>query len=238
MVRTALVTGGSGGIGSACVRALAPDHHVAVQYRSNESAATALVDELGGAGTEVRPVQADVTEADAVVSMVETVTDDLGAIDVLVNSAGVMKGKGITELSPSAIEQVLSINLYGTILCTRAVLPAMLELDRAHIVNVASTAGTHGSHGDPVYGASKGGQVAFTRSLASAYTDDGLFTNAVAPGAVETEMFPDEWVAGVERSYPLGRLVRPSEVADAVRFLAETTCISGEVLEIDQGKLI
>jgi NAD(P)-dependent dehydrogenase (short-subunit alcohol dehydrogenase family) len=115
----------------------------------------------------------------------------------------------------------------------------MMEGEEAsHVINVSSTAGAHGSHGDPVYGATKGGQDSFTRSLASVYTKENVFTNAVAPGAVETEMFPDEWVEGVEKSYPQGRLIQPEEVAEAVMFLANTTSISGEVIEIDQGKLL
>jgi 3-oxoacyl-[acyl-carrier protein] reductase len=239
MVRTALVTGGSGGIGSECVRTLSEDHNIAFQYYSNEEAADELVEDLDGTGdTDILPVQANVTDEDDVQEMVSTVEDEFGGIDVLVNSAGIMKGQSIDELSPGNIKQTISINLVGTILCTREALPVMIEGDRSHIINVSSTAGTHGSHGDPVYGASKGGQVAFTRSLASVYTKENVFTNAVAPGAVETEMFPDEWVEGVEKGYPLGRLIQPEEVAEAVVFLANTTSISGEILEIDQGKLL
>lgn len=236
MARTALITGGSGGIGSACVRELAANHDVAFQYYSNEEAAEELVADLG---TDLLPVQANVTDEDDVQEMVSAVEDEFGSIDVLVNSAGIMKGQSIDEISPGSIKQMISINLVGTILCTREALPVMLEEKaESHIINVASTAGTHGSHGDPVYGASKGGQVAFTQSLASAYTKENVFTNAVAPGAVETEMFPDEWVEGVEKGYPLGRLIQPEEVAEAVTFLAKTSSISGEILEIDQGKLI
>ncbi|WP_340100482.1 SDR family oxidoreductase [Salinibaculum salinum] len=239
MVRTALVTGGSGGIGSECVRELSTDHNVAFQYYSNEEAAEELVNELGDDGdTDVLPVQANITDEDDVTEMVSTVEDELGSLDILVNSAGIMKGQGLDDLSPGDIKQTISINLVGTILCTREALPVILESDRGHIINVSSTAGTHGSHGDPVYGASKGGQVAFTRSLASVYTKENVFTNAVAPGAVETEMFPEEWVEGVEKGYPLGRLIQPEEVAEAVVFLTKTTSISGEILEIDQGKLL
>lgn len=238
MARTALVTGGSGGIGSACVRALAADHDVAFQYYSNEAAAEALVDELADEDTRVLPVQANVADQADVESMVETVTEELGTISILVNSAGIMKGEGLGELSPGTIEQMVSINLVGTLLCTRAVLPVMAEAEVGHIVNVSSTAGSHGSHADPVYAATKGGLNALTLSLASIHTKENVFTNAVAPGATETDMFPGEWVEAAEKGYPLGRLVQPEEVADAVVFLTETTSISGEVVEIDQGKLL
>lgn len=239
MPRTALVTGGSGGIGSACVRAIAEDHDVAFQYHSNEAAADELVDELEAeTDTRVLPVQANVTDQADVESMVATVTEELGPIGILVNSAGIMKGQGLQELAPDTIEQMISINLVGTLLCTRAVLPVMAETDVGHIVNVSSTAGSHGSHADPVYAASKGGQNALTLSLASVYTKENIFTNAVAPGATETDMFPGDWVEAARKGYPLGRLVQPEEVAETVKFLTETTSISGEVVEIDQGKLL
>lgn len=239
MSRTALVTGGSGGIGSACVEALAADHDVAFQYYSNETAADALVDELEErTDSRVLAVQANVADPDDVDAMVETVTEELGTISILVNSAGIMKGQRLAELSPDTIQQMLSVNLTGTVLCTRAVLPVMADAEIGHIVNVSSTAGSHGSHADPVYAASKGGQNALTLSLASIYTKENIFTNAVAPGATETDMFPGDWVEAAEKGYPLGRLVQPEEVAETVKFLTETTSISGEVVEIDQGKLL
>lgn len=239
MARTALVTGGSGGIGSACVELLAQEHDVAFQYYSNESAAESLVTDLGErTDTEVLPIQANVTDQADVESMVATVTEELGTIDILVNSAGVMKGQGLQELSPETVQNMISINLVGTLLCTREVLPVMAEAEVGHIVNVSSTAGSHGSHADPVYAASKGGLNALTLSLASIYTEDNIFTNAVAPGATETDMFPGDWVEAAEKGYPLGRLVQPEEVAEAVKFLTETNSISGEIVEIDQGKLL
>ncbi|WP_336361488.1 SDR family NAD(P)-dependent oxidoreductase [Haladaptatus sp. ZSTT2] len=239
MVRTALVTGGSGGIGSACVRALAPECNVAFQYYSNEEAANALVADLEAAGHEnVLALRANVTDEADVEELVAAVTAEFGSLDILVNSAGIMKGQSLEEISAASIDQLISINLVGTILCTRAALPAMVESETGHIINVSSTAGTHGSYGDPVYAASKGGQVSFTQSLASVYTKQNIFSNTVAPGAVETDMFPDEWVEGVKKGYPLKRLVQPEEVAEAVVFLSNTTSISGEVIEIDQGKLL
>lgn len=239
MSRTALVTGGSGGIGSACVRALAEDHDVAYQYYSNQEAVDRLQGDLDSeTDTRTLPVQANVTDSHDVAAMVETVGEELGSIDILVNSAGIMKGQQLGELDPETIQQIISINLVGTLLCTREVLPMLQEGDTGHVVNVSSTAGSHGSHADPVYAASKGGLNALTLSLASIFTEASIFTNAVAPGATETEMFPGDWVEAAEKGYPLGRLVQPEEVAETVKFLTETTSISGEVVEIDQGKLL
>jgi NAD(P)-dependent dehydrogenase (short-subunit alcohol dehydrogenase family) len=239
MARTALITGGSGGIGSTCVQSLTEEYDVAFQYYSNEAAAESLVKELDPQmDTDILSIQANVTDQADIESMVSTVRDEMGSIDILVNSAGVMKGQRLQELSPETIENVISINLVGTILCTREVLPVMANADIGHVVNVSSTAGSHGSHADPVYGASKGGLNALTLSLASIYTKENVFINAVAPGITETEILPDEWVENAEKGYPLGRLVQPEEVAEAVRFLVETTSISGEVVEIDQGKLL
>lgn len=113
----------------------------------------------------------------------------------------------------------------------------MLDGDGGHIVSIASTAGVRGSPTDPVYGASKGAVIAFTRSLARQFTVDGVFANALAPGPTDTPMFAEGRRPAKRESSPIGRLVTPAEVADAVRFFAETGCISGRVLQIDGGDL-
>lgn len=234
----ALVTGGSGGIGRACVRSLAVErgYEVAIHYHSDAESAGELVDELESTGASSTAYQCDVGDPAAVDRMVGHIRDDLGTVDVLVNNAGVAPAESILATSNEELESVLAINLKGTMYCTRAVLPAMLEAGHGRIVNVASSAGIHGSRRDPTYGASKGGMIAFSKSLARAYTADGVFTNVVAPGPTDTQMYRDEWRTNAESNIRIGRLIRPDEIAEAVAFFVDTSSISGKVLEVDGGR--
>lgn len=234
---TVLVTGSSGGIGTACVQELAEDHDVALHYNSDRAGAETAADLAESHGAETVLVQADFTEQSAIEDMVSRVTDDFGALDVLVNNAGVDFHADLLEMTPEEFEATLTINLEGMIHCTRAVLGEMLTDDAGRIVSISSRAGVRGSNTDPVYGASKAGVTGFTLSLARQYTDQGIFSNVVAPGAVDTTMYPDEYRPAKREESPIGRLVKPEEVADSVRLFAETTSISGRVLEIDGGQV-
>jgi 3-oxoacyl-[acyl-carrier protein] reductase len=233
---TALVTGASGGIGRACVRDLADDHDVAVHYHSDREGAEAAVEAAESAGAETLCCRADLADRTAIEAMVDDVAERFGNVDVLVNNAGVFFQTGLLEMTPEEISTTLAVNLEGTIHCTRATLPGMLDGGGGRVVNVASRAGTRGSPSDPVYGASKGGVVAFTRSLARQYTEAGVFSNVVAPGATDTKMYAEERRPAKREASPISRLVKPEEVADAVRFFAEIEAISGRVLEIDGGQ--
>jgi len=168
--------------------------------------------------------------------MVRRAHEELGNIDVLVNSAGVAPDRPILETTPEQLERVLAINLKRAMYCSQAVLPEMLEVGHGRIVNIASSAGTHGSRMDPTYGASKGGMIAFSKSLARSFTAEGIFSNVVAPGPTDTQMYPDERQPTAEANIRIGRLIRPEEVATAVEFFATTSSISGKVLEVDGGR--
>ncbi|MFC6940192.1 SDR family NAD(P)-dependent oxidoreductase [Salinirubellus sp. GCM10025818] len=233
---TAVVTGGSGGIGRACVGELASDHDVAVHYHTDREGAEAAVEAVEDDDAETGIFRADLGDRSEVEGMVDDVVDRFGGVDVLVNNAGVFFQTGLLEMTPEEIETTLSVNVTGTIYCTRAVLPSMLERGGGRIVTVASRAGVKGSPTDPVYGASKGGVIAFTRSLARQYTGDGVFANAVAPGATDTKMYAEERRPAKREASPISRLVKPEEVADAVRFFVDTESVSGRVLEVDGGQ--
>jgi NAD(P)-dependent dehydrogenase (short-subunit alcohol dehydrogenase family) len=237
MTQVALVTGGSGGIGRACVEALASNHDVVVNYYSNEEAATSIVDEITAdpdLGTAI-PYRCDVSDRTAVEEMVETVGDELGDISVLVNNAAVSDRKDFFDVDEASIDRKLAVNVKGTIFPTLAVLPGMLEAGKGNIVNVASTAGTRGIETDVVYGMTKAAMVNFTKSIARLYTSDGVFTNAVAPSVTDTPMQPSEVREWSEDLLPIDRLLRPDEIAEVVRLFAMTESISGKVLEIDGG---
>jgi 3-oxoacyl-[acyl-carrier protein] reductase len=235
MTRTALVTGASGGIGRAITCELGHDHDVLVHYHSDEEAAEAVAADVREEGSRAVVHGGDVADPDAVAAMVERAVDELGPVDVLVNNAALIYRRDLLEASPGDVHRTIAVNLEGQINCAREVLPAMRERGEGRIVNLSSTAGTRGSPSDPAYGASKGGVVGFTKSLSRQYTSDGVFSNVVAPGPTDTEMFPKHRRPGAREALPTDRLLEPAEIAEAVRFFAETTSISGEVLEVDAG---
>ncbi|SDF40731.1 SDR family NAD(P)-dependent oxidoreductase [Halorientalis regularis] len=235
MTRTALVTGASGGIGSATARNLGADHDVVVHYNSDQESAEAVAGDVRDQGQDALVAQCDVTDPEAVTAMVEDVREQLGTIDALVNNAAVLHEAPLEDADDETIQQTLRVNLEGAVYCTRAVLPAMREQGEGRIVNISSTAGTGGSPTDVAYGASKSGLLGLTKSLAKQYTKDGIRTNAVAPGPVKTEMFAEERRPDVRDISPLDRLVEPDEVAEAVRTFATTSAMTGQTLVVDGG---
>lgn len=236
MAPTAIITGGSGGIGRECARALADDHNVIIHYNSNKESASQLADELNDgdshAGNAVID-QCDIADPTAVDEFVDRSLDEFGSIDVLVNNAAVFYTESVLDLSVEEIARTININLLGTMYVTRAILPTMIEQENGRIVTVSSTAGVYGSSTDPSYSASKAGVIGFSKSIANAYTEHGVFSNVVAPTATDTAMYAEERRPAHREKSPLGRLITPTEVAEAVQFLATTTCISGKVLEVD-----
>lgn len=237
MSRTAVITGASGGIGQATARELGRDHDILAHYHSDQAAAEGVADEIRDGGQDVLVHGCDLADPDAAARMIDRARAEFEGIDVLVNNAAVFHRTGLSEISVEDLDQTLDVNLAGPLYVTRAVLPVMLDQDGGHIVNVASTAGTHGSPTDPTYGASKAGLIGFTRSLARCHTDSGIFANAVAPGPTATEMFEEDRRPAARDRSPIDRLIRPEEVASAVRFFATTSSISGEVVDVDAGML-
>lgn len=240
MSPTALVTGGSGGIGQATALAFADDHDVVVQYYSDETGAERVVEEIRGDGGQAMAYQCDVSSRDAVDGLVERARAKFDRIDVLVNNAGVAPDADtdFVDRTPKSIDGTLGVNLVGTMYCTQAVVGEMEDRGHGRIVNVASTAGIHGSPSDPVYGASKGGMVAFTKSLAKRYTADGVLSNVVAPSVTDTPMLPAERREKAKALFPQERIVRPEEVADAIRFATMDFYDSGKVIEVAGGRYL
>jgi 3-oxoacyl-[acyl-carrier protein] reductase len=233
----ALVTGGSGGIGRACAEKLSRSHDVAVHYHTDESSAAKIADKINSESENQASIyQCDLSDLDSVLEMVSEVREEIGQINTLVNNAGIGTKNSIHDCSYDHIDRLISVNLEGTIYCTKAVLPDMMRENPSHIINVSSTAGLHGSRRDPVYGASKGGMIAFSKSLARAYTSENIFSNVVSPGPTETKMYPSENIPEAEENIRIGRLIQPEEIATAVKFFSETTSISGKVLEVDGGR--
>lgn len=235
MTRTALVTGASGGIGGATARDLGRDHDVVVHYNSDRDRAEAVADDIEENGQRALVHGCDLRESDAIEAMVERAREELGGIDVLVNNAGVLHAAALETASDEQIRRTIGVNLEGAIFCARAVLPGMRARGDGWIVNVSSVAGTTGSPTDAAYGASKGGLLGLTKSLAKQYTADGVFTNAVAPGPTKTEMYARERRPAAREQSPIERLVEPEEVAEVIRLFATTSSVTGQTIAVDGG---
>lgn len=235
MTRTALITGASGGIGRAIARDLGQDHNIVVHYNADREGAEIAAEDVRSQGQKAIIHQCDVSNPTAVDEMINHAHDELGGIDVLVNNAAVFHVAEFETVSDEIIQQTTRVNLEGALYCSRAVLPEMRERESGWIVSISSTAGTAGSPTDVAYGASKAGVLGMTRSLATQYTEDGIFANAVAPGPVKTKMFDEERRPATRERSPIDRLIAPEEIASVVRTFATTTAITGETLVVDGG---
>jgi 3-oxoacyl-[acyl-carrier protein] reductase len=230
--RSALVTGGSRGIGRAIAEELArAGASVIVGYRSGADEAEEIAAAIGG-----RAVQADVSQDEEARRLVE----EAGELDLLVNNAGVTRDGLLARMPDEDWETVLRTNLYGAFHTCRAAARGMMRRRRGSIVNITSVVGIHGNPGQSNYAASKGGLIGFTKALARELAPRGVRANAVAPGYIDTALtgvLPDEVTAAILTNTPLGRLGEPQDVAGAVRFLCsdEASFITGEVLLVDGG---
>ena len=230
--KTALVTGGSRGIGAAIVRELArAGAEVVVGYRSGGSEAESIAGEIGG-----RAVQADVASADDAKRIVQ----EAGDVDLLVNNAGITRDGVLARMTDDDWRSVLETNLSSVFYTCRAVSRGMMKRRAGSIVNLSSIVGLHGNWGQTNYAASKGGIVAFTKSLAQELGSRGVRANVVAPGYIKTQLtdaIPDEAQQQMLGLTPLGRFGDPEDVARAVRFLCsdDAAFITGEVLVVGGG---
>ena len=230
--RTALVTGGSRGIGQAIAAELAnAGAQVVIGYRSGAEEAEKVAGEISG-----RAVQADVSDPDEAKRLV----DEAGDVEILVNNAGVTRDGLLARMSDEDWDVVIDTNLRGTFNTCRAVTRGMMKRRTGAIVNVSSIVGVHGNPGQTNYSASKAGIIGFTKSLARELGSRGVRANVVAPGYISTRLtneLPDELKSAMLANTPLGRFGDPEDVAGAVRFLCSDAAafVTGEVLLVDGG---
>ncbi len=241
--RTAVVTGGSRGIGAAIVKGLAfAGATVITLYRENAAAANRVVADVEAGGGHAWSEPVDVRDASAVTGVLDGIAQRQGRLDILVNNAGVVRDGLMPELSEDDWRIVLDTNLYGVVHGTRVAVRHMLRHRWGRIVNVSSVSAWRGHRGQANYAASKAAVNALTRVLASEVGGKGITVNAVAPGLIETEMsrrvlpFAEETIRD---RIPVRRIGRPEDVAPVVTFLAsdEAAYITGQVIAVDGGLL-
>ena len=194
-----------------------------------------MADEINARGV-FQPYCLNLRSEDETRDLARYTAETFGKIDLLVNCAGIGEIAPLTD--SSRWEEIVDINLNGTIRMCRAVLPYMLRRNRGNIINISSVWGDCGSACEAPYSASKGGINAFTKALAKEVGIMGVRVNAVAPGAVDTDMmrvYSAEEIASVERDIPLGRLASPDEIAAAVLFLLDNGYVTGQTLTVDGG---
>ncbi len=238
-MKTALVTGGSRGIGAAVARRLAADgYRVAVNYHFARAQAEALAEELGGIA-----VQADVSDSAQVQKMVDTVLEKFCQLDILVCNAGVAWQGLLQDMRDEEWRKVLGTDLDGVFFCCRAVLPHMIGQKSGKIVTMSSMWGQVGASCEAAYSAAKAGVIGLTRALAKEVGPSGISVNCVAPGVIDTEMnqkLGPEALAELAEETPLGRLGTAADVAGCVSFLCSPAAdfVTGQVLSANGGLVI
>ena len=234
--KTALITGGSRGIGAAIARKFASmGANIAIVYAGNQEAAQNVCGQCEGFGVKAAAYQCNVADYEEVKTTVAAVRKDFGSIEILVNSAGITKDGLIPMMSEAAFDAVLDTNLKGTFNMIRHVSGVMLRANQGVIINLASVSGLMGNAGQCNYAASKAGFVGLTKSVAKELASKGIRCNAIAPGFIRTDMTLSQADNPMLAMIPLGRMGEAEEVAEAAAFLATANYVTGEVLRVDGG---
>jgi len=242
--KTAVVTGGSRGIGRAIALKLAScGANVVVNYTRNSKAADEVVAEIKAMGSSGMAVKADVSIASEVENLVNEVLKTFGSIDILVNNAGITRDNLIIRMTEKEFDDVINTNLKGAFICTKAVSRVMIKQKSGKIINVSSVVGIVGNAGQSNYAAAKAGLIGFTKSMAKELAKRGINVNAVAPGFIQTDMtsvLPENVKEEFLKSIPLMRIGKPEDIANTVLFLASeySDYITGQVINIDGGMVM
>lgn len=234
----ALVTGASRGIGAAIADTLAAQGATVVVTATSASGAAAIGERLAVHGGHGRAL--NVTDAQAVDSLIDAIGKELGAISILVNNAGITRDNLLMRMKDDDWQAIIDTNLTSVFRTSKAVMRSMMKARKGRIINIASVVGVTGNPGQTNYAAAKAGIIAFSKSLAKEIGSRGVTVNVVAPGFIDTDMtkaLPDEAKAALLQQIALGHLGQPEDIANAVAFLAgpSASYITGETLHVNGG---
>jgi 3-oxoacyl-[acyl-carrier protein] reductase len=243
--KNVLVTGGSRGIGKACVKLfLKAGANVAFTFERAKAEAEKVVSDYKGSSL-LKYYKVDLSDTDDIQKEMKNILNDFEHIDVLVNNAGIWKEAAIDEMTLEEWNETMNINLTSTYLITKLVVPGMKKNKFGRIINIASTAGQRGEAFHSHYAASKGGMISLTKSLASELGKSNITVNCIAPGWVITDMTTDslsdsETYKKVLNDIPLNKIAQPEEIAGPVLFLAShlASHITGEILNVNGGSVL
>ena len=242
--KTVFVTGASRGIGKEVALKFADNgYNVVINYVSNRTNVEELKTEFESKGVKTLIMQADVTDKEAIEQLVKKAIEEFGAIDVLVNNAGITKDNLLMRMSEEEFDKVIEVNLKGTYVVTKAVTKYMMKNRKGSIINLSSVVGVAGNAGQCNYAASKAGIIGFTKSVAKELASRNIRSNAVAPGFIETDMtavLSDEVKENIHNQIPLKRMGTAKEVANLIYFLGsdESAYITGQVIHVDGGMVM
>lgn len=244
MEKIVLITGGSRGIGAACVMAFAKQgYQVAFTYRTHPQDAEKMAEQLRLSGATVYPVCVDVSQQEQVQAMVAEVERKFGKVDILINNAGIAQQKLFTDITAQEWRKMLAVHLDGAFYCCKEVLPAMIAQKWGRIINISSMWGQVGGSCEVHYSAAKAGLIGFTKALAQEEAPSGITVNCIAPGVIDTDMmsgFSEQDKQQLAEETPVCRLGKAEEIADTALFLAseKSSFITGQVIGVNGGMVV
>lgn len=242
--KTAVVTGGSRGIGRAIALKLAGlGANIVLNYNNSIGAVEEVIKEIEAAGGTATAVQGDVSVFQDAEKIVKTAVEKFGSLDILVNNAGITKDGLLLRMKEEDFDRVIDVNLKGAFNCIRHASAIMLKQRSGRIINISSVVGITGNAGQVNYAAAKAGIIGVTKSAAKELASRGITVNAVAPGYIDTsmtEVLAEKTKELILGSIPLKRMGRPEDVAEAVAFLASESAayITGQVIHVDGGMVM
>jgi 3-oxoacyl-[acyl-carrier protein] reductase len=242
--KSVLVTGASRGIGRAIALCFAKNGaRVAVNYSGSEARANEVVEEIKANGGTAFAIKADISSSEDVTSMMKSVINEFGSLDVLVNNAGITRDNLLMRMKEEDWDAVINTNLKGVFLTTKAVTRQMMKQRQGRIINIASIVGVSGNPGQANYVAAKAGVIGLTKTAAKELSSRGITVNAIAPGFIETDM-TGKLEEGIKedmlRNIPLARFGQPEDIAAAAAFLASdaSSYITGQTIHVDGGMVM
>ncbi len=240
-MKTAIITGASQGIGAVIASRLNElGYNLVLNYRSSTVSMEELIDSFTNKETENVIVQCDISSYEDSKKLIDEAYERFGAVDVLVNNAGITKDNLLPLMSEEEFDMVIDTNLKGTFNCCKHIAKRMLKQKYGRIINISSVVGLAGNAGQVNYSASKAGVIGMTKSMARELGKKNILVNAIAPGFIQTEMtdkIPENIKAEMMKNIPLQRLGQPSDIADAAEFLIsdKASYITGQVLSVNGG---